>query len=136
MKIIYFLSFLFLASAVHAQFDCPAVRQSAHYFVDHNSEYSLNNLPQNRWKKLPADQHINIGYNVNTTVWCQYQFTNTSKHTQRFGLTFYNNNIDSLVCYEPNRIRMLGDRTANEAQFLSYHSFLFELKPKEQKAVW
>ncbi|MFY8214733.1 MAG: 7TM diverse intracellular signaling domain-containing protein [Flavobacterium sp.] len=132
MKIIYFLSFLFLASAAFAQFDVPAVRQSAMCFVDTNSDYSPNNLPQNRWKNLPANQHINIGYNVNATVWCRYQFTNTSKHTQRFGLTFFNNNIDSLICYEPNRIRILGDRTAKEAQFLSYHSFLFELKPKEQ----
>lgn len=134
MKIIYFLSFLFLTSAVNAQYDFPEVRQSAHYFVDANSEYSPNNLPQNRWKNLPAHQHINIGYNVNATVWCKYEFINTSKNTQRFGLTFFNNNIDSLVCYEPNRLRILGDRTANEAQFLSYHSFLFELKPKEQKS--
>ena len=134
MRIIYFLSLLVLSFTAQAQFDFPAVRQSAHYFVDSTSQYSPTNLPKSAWKTLPADRHINIGYNVNATVWCRFQFTNTTAHTQRFGLTFYNNNIDSLVCYEPNRIRMLGDRTANEAQFLSYHSFVFELKAKEQKS--
>lgn len=132
MKIIYFLSFLFLASAANAQFDFPAIRQSASYFVDANSDFSPNNLPQKNWKNLPSDQHINIGYNVNASVWCKFNFTNKSNIPQQFGLTFYNNNLDSLVCYESNRVRILGDRTANEAQFLSYHSFLFELKPKEQ----
>lgn len=134
MRIIYFLSLLLLSFTAQAQFDFPAVRQSAHYFVDSTSQYSPTNLPKSAWKTLPADRHINIGYNVNATVWCRFQFTNTTANTQRFGLTFYNNNIDSLVCYEPNRIRMLGDRTANEAQFLSYHSFVFELKAKEQKS--
>ena len=134
MRIIYFLSLLVLSFTAQAQFDFPAVRQSAHYFVDSTSQYSPTNLPKSAWKTLPADRHINIGYNVNATVWCRFQFTNTTAHTQRFGLSFYNNNIDSLVCYEPNRIRMLGDRTANEAQFLSYHSFVFELKAKEQKS--
>lgn len=134
MRIIYFLSLLVLSFTAQAQFDFPAVRQSAHYFVDSTSQYSPTNLPKSAWKTLPADRHINIGYNVNATVWCRFQFTNTTANTQRFGLTFYNNNIDSLVCYEPNRIRMLGDRTANEAQFLSYHSFVFELKAKEQKS--
>ena len=134
MRIIYFLSLLVLSFTAQAQFDFPAVRQSAHYFVDSTSQYSPTNLPKSAWKTLPADRHINIGYNVNATVWCRFQFTNTTAHTQRFGLTFYNNNIDSLVCYEPNRIRILGDRTANEAQFLSYHSFVFELKAKEQKS--
>ena len=134
MRIIYFLSLLVLSFTAQAQFDFPAVRQSAHYFVDSTSQYSPTNLPKSAWKTLPADRHINIGYNVNATVWCRFQFTNTNAHTQRFGLSFYNNNIDSLVCYEPNRIRMLGDRTANEAQFLSYHSFVFELKAKEQKS--
>jgi signal transduction histidine kinase len=133
MRIIYFLSVLALSFTAQAQFDFPAVRQSAQYFVDTNSDYSPNNLPQNRWKNLPTDQHINIGYNVNATVWCRFQFTNTTANKQRFGLTFYNNNIDSLVCYEPNRIRILGDRTANEAQFLSYHSFVFSLEPHQQK---
>lgn len=134
MRIIYFLSLLVLSFTAQAQFDFPAVRQSAHYFVDSTSQYSPTNLPKSAWKTLPADRHINIGYNVNATVWCRFQFTNTTANTHRFGLSFYNNNIDSLVCYEPNRIRMLGDRTANEAQFLSYHSFVFELKAKEQKS--
>ena len=134
MRTIYFLSFLVIGFTAHAQFDFPAVRQSAYYFVDSTSQYSPTNLPKSAWKTLPADRHINIGYNVNATVWCRFQFTNTTANKQRFGLTFYNNNIDSLVCYERNRIRMLGDRTANETQFLSYHSFVFELKPKEQKS--
>ncbi len=134
MRIIYFLSLLILSFTAQAQFDFPAVRQSAQYLVDSTSQYTPTNLPKSAWKTLPADRHINIGYNENATVWCRFRFTNTTAHTQRFGLSFYNNNIDSLVCYEPNRIRMLGDRTANEAQFLSYHSFVFELKAKEQKS--
>ncbi|MEN9323491.1 MAG: hypothetical protein RL699_1271 [Bacteroidota bacterium] len=135
MRIIYFLSLLVLGYTAHAQFDFPAVRQSAQYFVDSTSQYSPTNLPKSAWKTLPADRHINIGYNVNATVWCRYTFTNSTAKTQRFGLTFYNNNIDSLVCYEPNRIRILGDRTANEAQFLSYHSFVFSLEPHQQKTA-
>ncbi|MEY2692047.1 MAG: hypothetical protein RIT03_437 [Bacteroidota bacterium] len=135
MRIIYFLSLLVLGFTAHAQFDFPAVHQSAQYLVDSTSQYSPTNLPKSAWKTLPADRHINIGYNVNATVWCRYTFTNSTAKTQRFGLTFYNNNIDSLVCYEPNRIRILGDRTANEAQFLSYHSFVFSLKPHQQKTT-
>ena len=135
MRIIYFLSLLVLSFTAQAQFDFPAVRQSAHYFVDSTSHYSPTNLPKSVWKTLPADRHINIGYNVNASVWCRFRFTNTSAERQRFGLTFYNNNIDSLVCYEPNRIRILGDRTANEAQFLSYHSFVFSLEPHQQKTA-
>ncbi|MFM2264892.1 MAG: hypothetical protein RLZ77_308 [Bacteroidota bacterium] len=135
MRIIYFLSVLALSFTAQAQFDFPAVRQSAQYFVDTTSHYSPAHLPQSTWKNLPTDKHINIGYNVNASVWCRFRFTNTTGKTQRFGLTFYNNNIDSLVCYEPNRIRILGDRTANEAQFLSYHSFVFELLPYQEKSA-
>lgn len=133
MRIIYFLSFLFLFQGIQAQQGLKLVHPAAQYLIDSSSTYSFNQLPITNWKSISPKQHINLGYNSNYTVWCRFRFHNTSKQTQRFGLTFYNNNIDSLLCYEPDQIRILGDRTTNKAEYLSFHSFEFELAPLQTK---
>ena len=133
MRIICFLSFWLLGVTAQGQQAVPAVHNSAQYFVDQDAQYTVQDLPSQQWKPLPNDKHINVGYNVNASVWCRFTFTNTSAQSQRFGLTFYNNNLDSLVCYEKQRVRFLGDRTTDATPFLAYHSFVFELKPHEVK---
>lgn len=134
MKIIYFLSFLLLFNLTNSQ-KPDALKVASKYAIDTNSTWKDNVLHHKSFYTFNKLQNLNIGYNKNATVWCWFKIKNSdSLKTKKTWLCFDNNHIDSLVVFEGNKQRILGDRTPYSSPFISAQSFEFNLNPNQTKS--
>ncbi|WP_339660812.1 7TM diverse intracellular signaling domain-containing protein [uncultured Polaribacter sp.] len=136
MKVICFLSFLFIANLIYSQNE-EKLFIEASYAIDVNSSWKDNAHQQQSYISFDTTQTLNIGYNKNTAVWCRFKLTNldTSNEVKTW-LTFDNNRIDSLVLFNEGKQFILGDRTPFESPFLSTQAFEIDLKPNEIKTIY
>lgn len=136
MKIIYFLSFVFISNLTLCQNE-NKLFIDASYIIDVNSFWKNNEHLQQSYIPFDKTQNLNIGYNKNTTVWCKFIITNLdSLNFKKSWLTFDNNRIDSLVLIDGKKQFILGDRTRFESPFLSTQAFEIILNPKEKKTLY
>ena len=75
MKIIYFLSFLFLTNLSFGKNDNDLLFE-AKYAIDKNSSRQNNTAKQQQFFSFSNKQNLNIGYNKNATVWCLFKIKN------------------------------------------------------------
>lgn len=136
MKVIYFLSLLFISNFTFSQKKQKLLIDGS-YAIDVNSSWKNNLHQQQKYHPFHKNQTVNIGYNKNATVWCRFKLTNLDTITElKTWLTFDNNRIDSLVLFDNEKQFVLGDRTPFESPFLSIQAFEIELKPKELKTIY
>ena len=109
----------------------------AKYAVDTNSSWKTNTLNLQKFLSFNKKNNLNIGYNNNATVWCWLKIKNRdSKNQKKTWLCFDNNHIDSLVFFEGNKQKILGDRTRFSSPFIDAPSFEIILNPNETKTFW
>ncbi|WP_310378034.1 7TM diverse intracellular signaling domain-containing protein [Flavobacterium sp.] len=133
MKIIYFLSFLFLTNHSFSKNESDLL-VDAKYAIDKNSSWQNNTAKQQPFLPFNTEQNLNIGYNKNATVWCLFKIKNLDTiHVKRTWLCFDNNHIDSLLIFDGNKQRILGDRTRFASLFIDSQSFEIVLNPNEKK---
>lgn len=132
MKIIYFLSFLFLFNLTSGQ-NTTGLLIDAKFAIDTNSTWKNNPL-EHKFYPFNKLQNINIGYNKNATVWCWFKIKNIdSIKTKKTWLCFDNNHIDSLVFFDGIKQGILGDRTRFSSPFINCQSFEINLNPNQTK---
>ena len=135
MKIIYFLSFIFFLNPSFAQNYNPLTVQ-AKYAVDINSTWKTKNLSSKIFKSFDKSNSLNIGYNINSSVWCKFKIKNHSpKKYIKTWLCFNNNHLDSIVLYDNVKQNILGDRTQKTSPFIQTQAFEIILKPNEEKTL-
>ncbi len=136
MKIIYFLSFLFLFNLTFGN-NTNGILVDAKFAIDKNSTWNNSALNHKSFYSFNKLQNLNIGYNKNATVWCWFKIKNTdSLKTNKTWLCFDNNHIDSLVVYDGNKQRVLGDRTSFSSPFIDCQSFDINLNPNQTKTFF
>lgn len=136
MKIIYFLSFFIINNWSFAQIKSDLLID-AKYAVDTNSSWKTNTLNLQKLQLFNKKNNLSIGYNNNATVWCWFKIKNRdSKNQKKTCLCFDNNHIDSLVFFEGNKQKILGDRTRFSSPFIDAPSFEIILNPNETKTFW
>lgn len=136
MKVIYFLSFLFVTNFTFSQNEEDFLIDAS-FALDVNSSWKNNAHQQQTYKPFDKDQTLNIGYNKNTAVWCKFKITNLDTiNNLKTWLTFDNNRIDSLVLFDKEKQFVLGDRTPFESSFISTLAFEIDLNPNEIKTVF
>jgi signal transduction histidine kinase len=136
MKVIYFLSFLFIATLTNSQNEEKLIIDGS-YAIDVNSSWKYNAHMQQSYISFDKTQTLNIGYNKNTSVWCRFYLTNLDTlNDAKTWLTFDNNRIDSLVLFNDGEQFILGDRTPFESPFISTQAFEIQLKPNEIKTIY
>lgn len=134
MKIIYFLSFLFVFSFSFAQ-NSDHFSVKAKYAIDSNSTWKINNLSSKTFKSFAKNNELNLGYNKNSAVWCLFKIKNNSTvKMQKTWLCFNNNHLDSVALYDTASERLLGDRTKNSSPFIGTLGFEVDLMPNEEKS--
>ncbi|SOD12634.1 Signal transduction histidine kinase [Pedobacter xixiisoli] len=107
------------------------------YILDKGSKWQLTAIQKKEFKFFREKQDLNIGYNKYDAVWCYFSFKNpSSSQTAKTWLCFDNYHIDSLTFFDYKKIRLLGDRTANQSPFLSTLAYEIEIEPGEEKIVW
>lgn len=135
MKIIYFLSILLIANMVSAQ-SSNTISVKANYFIDVNSSINLNDFLSNAVTPFPASNNINIGYNKNTAIWCNFRLKNNDKFiTQVKWLCFNNNHLDSVEIFDEGIVSLMGDRTTQSSPFISAISYKVTLQPNEERII-
>ena len=136
MKIIYFLSFLWLTTLTYASKDNYSILVQSKYAIDKSSSWKKKELINKAFIPLNTNRNLNIGYNKNATVWCLFTFKNkTAIHQNTTWLVFNNNHIDSLVFYDKKNIQILGDRTQFSSRFMEGQCYKISLKPNQQKQI-
>jgi two-component system, sensor histidine kinase LadS len=133
MKIIYFLSVLFISSLCFGQNEID-FSVDAKYAIDTNSSWQKNQVIQQKFLPFNKKQNLNIGYNKNATVWCLFKIKNLDrKNAKQTWFCFDNNHLDSLVVYDGNKQKILGDRTRFSGSFIDANAFEIVLNPNETK---
>lgn len=135
MKIIYFLSFIFFLNHSFAQ-NSNHLTVQARYAVDTNSTWKVNKLNAKNFFPFDKSNSLNIGYNINSSVWCNFKIKNHSTtKTIKTWLCFNNNHLDSIAFYDNLKQKILGDRTQNSSPFIETQAFEIILKPSEEKSL-
>ena len=135
MKIIYFLSILLFANIVSAQ-SGNNISVKAYYFIDVNSSINLNDFLSNAVTPFPASNNINIGYNKNSTIWCNFKLKNNDRFkTKEVWLCFNNNHLDSVEIFDAGILSVMGDRTKQSSPFISAISYKVILQPNQERIV-
>ena len=133
MRIIYFLSFLFVVNLTFGKSNTELLVKAS-YAVDVNSTWKSNSLLEKSFLPFDKNRNVNIGYNKNATVWCLFKVSNRdAKNAKQTWLCFNNNHIDSLVYFDGNQQRILGDRTNQSSTFINTLAFEINLKPSETR---
>lgn len=136
MKIIYFLSFLWVTNLSFAVSRDNSIDVQSKYAIDPFSLWKKKELLHKTFIPFKINTNLNIGYNKNATVWCLFTFKNkTGSHKNTTWLVFDNNHIDSLVFYDKHNIQILGDRTQFSSRFMEGQCFKVSLKPHQQKQI-
>ena len=134
MKIICLLSLLWVARVGLAQSDSVLVVESF-YAIDSTSSWNMDSLHSKEFLQLGKNNSVDIGYNLNTAVWCILKIKNEdSKKKIKTWLCFDNYHIDSLTLYD-NEVKLLGDRTKNTSPFIHTLAFEITLQPAEVKSI-
>ena len=106
------------------------------YLVDSNSTYSYSDVLSKKFEPVDALNTINIGYNIDATVWCKIELTNSDKFQRHLELCFLNNHIDSVQILDDGILSgFLGDRTTQKSPFSSCLSFPVMLDSMEEKLI-
>jgi signal transduction histidine kinase len=135
MRIICFLSFLLLGTTLFAATG-DTITITGRYFIDHKSEYSLAQANDSATFEFLPHRQLKIGYNDNTTIWCFFTINNNDSHSGKTAwLSFANNHLDTIILYDGNRVRMLGDRTTAVSPFVRSQVFPIKLKAGEQRFI-
>jgi hypothetical protein len=104
--------------------------------VDSNSTYSYSDVLSKKFETVDALNTINIGYNIDATVWCKIELTNSDKFQRHLELCFLNNHIDSVQILDDGILSgFLGDRTTQKSPFSSCLSFPVMLDSMEEKMI-
>ena len=134
MKIICLLSLIWVARVGLAQSESILMVESF-YAIDSTSSWNIDNLYSNEFLRFGKDNTVDIGYNLNTAVWCILKIKNKdSKKNIKTWLCFDNYHIDSLTLYD-NEVKLLGDRTKNTSPFIHTLAFEISLQPAEEKSI-
>lgn len=137
MKIIYFLSFIFvhILSFAYGQ---DKLGVDAAYALDTNSSWNITSVELKNFRPFDQSQQIDIGYNKNTSVWCRFRIKNMDRsNPASTWLSFDNCHIDSLIKYEEMKpVVVLGDRTANRSRFLTALTLSLRFNPGEEKVFY
>jgi len=106
------------------------------YLVDSNSTYSYSDVLSKNFEPVDALNTINIGYNIDATVWCKIELTNSDKFQRHLELCFLNNHIDSVQILDDGILSgFLGDRTTQKSPFSSCLSFPVMVDSMEEKMI-
>lgn len=136
MKIIYFISFIFFYNAAFGTV-YQGFEVDAKYAIDNNSSWNFNELKHKSFTSFHNSQNLNLGYNENATVWCWFKIKNSDvKQSKKLWLCFNNNHLDSLVCYDGNKQKILGDRTPFSSPIINSQVFEISLNPSQTKFVF
>jgi len=136
MKIIYFLSLLLVFNHSVAQNKKPILVE-AKYAINANNTWSFTDAKTKKFTPFTKNNSLNIGYNRESSVWCYFKIKNTdTKNDRKTWLCFNNNHIDSLVLYNPNKEKILGDRTTTPSPYLDSQAFEINLKPSEERVCY
>ena len=132
MRIILLNLFIFFFSIIlHSQED---FRLS--YLVDSNSTYSYSDLMDKEFESVDEWNIINIGYNIDATVWCKIELSNAENFQRPIELCFLNNHIDSVQILDEGILSgFLGDRTTHKSPFSSCLSFPVVMDSMEHKVI-
>ena len=136
MRIIYFLSLLFVFNLSVGQNSKPKLVE-AKYAINANNTWSFNDAKSKKFIPFSQNNSLNIGYNRQSSVWCYFKIKNSdSKNARKTWLCFDNNHIDSLVLYNPNKEKVLGDRTTTPSPYIDSQAFEINLKPNEERVCY
>ena len=136
MKIIYFLSLLLVFNHSVAQNKNPILVE-AKYAINANNTWSFTDAKTKKFTPFTKNNSLNIGYNRESSVWCYFKIKNTdTKNDRKTWLCFNNNHIDSLVLYNSNKEKILGDRTTTPSPYLDSQAFEINLKPSEERVCY
>lgn len=136
MRIIYFLSLLFVFNLSVGQKSKPILVE-AKYAVNSNNTWSFKEAKSKKFIPFSKNNSLNIGYNKQSAVWCYFKIKNNdSKNDRKTWLCFDNNHIDSLVFYNPNKEKVLGDRTTTPSPYIDSQAFEINLKPNEERVCY
>ena len=106
------------------------------YLVDSNSTYSYSDVLSKKFEPVDALNTINIGYNIDATVWCKIELTNSDKFQRHLELCFLNSHIDSVQILDDGILSgFLGDRTTQKSPFSSCLSFPVMVDSMEEKMI-
>lgn len=130
MKTSYLISFLLVFNVTFAQLPKDLTIISK-YAIDTNSTWKLNNLKAHTFTDF--DTSLNIGYNINASVWCIITVKNKKDTNFNTWLRFNNNHLDSITFFDNNTKQVLGDRTTNSSPFITAQAFEIHLLPNEEK---
>ena len=134
MRIIFFLKIFLFTAIAFAQENEILIKGD--YVLDINSEWNLNDVAAKKTKPFKAGEKLNIGYNKNVAAWCIFTVTNPSETPINTWICFDNNHLDSIVFYDGNITKLLGDRTTSISPFIETQAFELPLKSKETKKIF
>ena len=124
MRITYLISFLLFPLFSCAQNTNKSISVVSGYAVDQNSSWPIGMLQQQKIQPFKQGSKVNIGYNKNAAIWCQFIVKNASvSQSNKTWLCFNNNHIDSLSLYDGSEIKTIGDRTVGRSPFIEALAF-------------
>ena len=90
-----------------------------YYAIDSNSSHRIDNLADLHWKSYSPGNAINMGYNINSTIWCKLEYDVLAIGNKTIWI-FDNIHLDSISVYFRNKPwSVLGDRTRNHSAFFN-----------------
>ncbi len=135
MRIIYFLSFLLFTNAASAQ-KSISVFTDATYFIDSNATLNLKNVSLEKFSPFAKNNNLNIGYNKNTAIWCNFKIKNNDSIGNNVAwLCFNNNHLDSVEIFDADTKTIMGDRTEQSSPFISAIAYKITLLPNEERFI-
>lgn len=133
MRIICFLSLLLCSYCGFAQ---HGIVVDGAFAIDSASVWKRTDVAAKTFYPVNQNTKINVGYNEDSSVWCRFVISNTSALTQKTWLCFENNHLDSIVLYDTNAIRILGDRTEFVSPFMETQAFALRLQPNQKQLLF
>lgn len=134
MKTIYWLKLLFLLLSFEAYSGTnPKIKLS--YFIDSNSNCTIESIKPQKFKASRIGDDINIGYNQNATVWCKLEIQNTGGEKSIY-IDFSNIQLDSVQMFDKTRSQLFGDRTTTKSLFHNAYTFQLKVNGNESKIVY
>jgi two-component system, sensor histidine kinase LadS len=131
MKSLFLFLYLFFSFQI-----CSKELNSVKYYCDTSGKITLNQLVTKKLTPFTEGKILQIGMNKNASVWCVFDFKNSTNIYKKTWISFPNIHLDSLVFFENGEIkRITGDRTKSKEHFSTSFSYFIKIHPKSSKKI-